>query len=244
VVPLLLGTRAALRPGHELERRHTALALPLITLLGVMIVSALLRMRLYVRYYGLTLDRFYPLVFMGWLALVLVWLALTVLRGRGRLFAVGAVASGLAILLALNVAVPDIVVARVDIARAAMVASGETPALDLRHLASLGAEAAPLAVHVVLSARPSTASLDAAGPSPELDRCTAANRLLRRWGGMGGARDARDHGWRAWNRGEAEAARVVGANAPALRAVEHDACGRVRAAAARSGRGPTAPAGK
>jgi hypothetical protein len=244
VVPVLLGTRAALRPGHALERRHTALALPLIALLGVMIVSAVLRLRLYVQYYGLTLDRFYPLVFMGWLTIVLAWLALTVLRGRGRPFAAGAVASGLAILLALNVFVPDAIVARVNVARAAAQTPSDAGALDLTHLASLGAEATPLAVAAVLAAPPSELRLDA-NTSPELARCNAATRLLTRWGPGSRARDPREEDWRRWNRGEAMATRTVGANAGALRAIQHDACGRVRAAtAARAGQRTIAPAGR
>ncbi|MGH9885731.1 MAG: DUF4153 domain-containing protein, partial [bacterium] len=68
VVPVLLGTRAALVPGRALAKRHTLLALPIVGLLGAMIVSAALRMRLYVEYFGLSTDRLYPLAFMGWLA--------------------------------------------------------------------------------------------------------------------------------------------------------------------------------
>jgi hypothetical protein len=230
-----------------MERRHTALALPLIVLLGVMILSAVLRMRLYVHYYGLTLDRFYPLVFMGWLAIVLVWLALTVLRGRGRLFVAGAVASGLAVLLALNVVVPDVVVARVNVARAVAPTSDGERRLHLMHLASLGGEAVPIAVAAVLSARPGAADLQS-DASAELDRCDAASQLLGRWGALGWNRDARDagsRGWRAWNRGEATSERVLGANVRALRAVQHDACGRGRAAARERGRRPTSvPAGR
>ncbi|MFL5605286.1 MAG: DUF4153 domain-containing protein, partial [Gemmatimonadaceae bacterium] len=67
VVPVLLGTRAALQADRAVARRHSALALPVVALLGLIIVSAMLRMKLYVHYYGLTTDRFYPLVLMGWL---------------------------------------------------------------------------------------------------------------------------------------------------------------------------------
>ena len=65
VVGVLLATRAALRPGKGLALRHTALSLPLIALLGAIIASAVMRMRLYVHYYGLTTDRLYTLVFRG-----------------------------------------------------------------------------------------------------------------------------------------------------------------------------------
>ena len=68
VVPLLLATRAALGPDASLTRRHTVMSLPIVALLGAIIVSAALRMRLYVHYYGLTTERLYALVFMGWLA--------------------------------------------------------------------------------------------------------------------------------------------------------------------------------
>ena len=98
VVPLLLATRAAARAGPALARRHTLLSLPIVALLGAIIVSAALRMRLYVHYYGLTTERLYTLVFMGWLALVLALLAATVLRGRGRAFVGGSVVSALLLL--------------------------------------------------------------------------------------------------------------------------------------------------
>ncbi len=75
VVPVLVGTRAALGPGKALARRHTLLSIPVIVLLGAIIGSAMLRMKMYVHYYGLTTDRFYPAVFMLWLATVIVWLA-------------------------------------------------------------------------------------------------------------------------------------------------------------------------
>jgi hypothetical protein len=242
VVPVLLGTRAALRPGREMERRHAALALPLIALLGVMIVSAMLRMRLYVQYYGLTLDRFYPLVFMTWLAIVLAWLALTVLRGRGRTFAAGAVVSGLAILLVLNVVVPDVVVARVNITRARAAAAGDEP-LDLSYLASLGAEAVPLAVAAVLSASPD-ARQSADALVHERQRCEGAERLLARWDPRGSRlvrQQQRGGGWRSWNRGDALAERTVAANDGALHAVQRDACSRARPTPPRPTSAPPTP---
>lgn len=246
VLPLLLVTRAALRPGPDLARRHSRLALPMVALLGVMIVSAMLRMRLYVHYYGLTLERFYPLVFMGWLAIVLAWLALTVLRGRGRTFVAGAVVSALVILALLNVVVPDLLVARVNVARAREQVRSAEPALDLPHLATLGGDAVPLAVSAVL-ATPTVPGDSAAALRQAHDRCRAASVLLRRWGPAGrvvGSREASAAPWRMWNAGVATATRVVGDNFAPLLSVRHDACARERALSPASNtRRPTAPAG-
>ena len=160
----------------SLARRHTLLSLPIVALLGAIIVSAALRMRLYVHYYGLTTERLYALVFMGWLAIVLALLAATVLRGRGRAFVGGSVISGLALLLGLHVVAPDVLVARVNLARAGS-ADATTP-LDLPYLANLGGDAVPLAVRATLAT-------PAAGARNSVDadaRCAAASRLLHRWG--------------------------------------------------------------
>jgi len=223
VVPLLLVTRAALKPDTALARRHTLLSLPVVGLLGAIIVSAALRMRLYVHYYGLTTDRLYTLVFMGWLAIVLVLLTATVLRGRGRLFVAGSAVSGLVLLAALHLVVPDLVVARVDIRRAALAPRSTEPPLDLPHIARLSGEAASLATAAVLTSKP--------GPLVDVarwneQRCEASSALLRRWGPVSRSaqRRERDGAWRWWNAGESEALRTVGANAPALRRVRHETC--------------------
>ena len=225
VVPLLLGTRAALQPGQALERRHTLLSVPLLVLLALMIVSAVLRMRLYVHYYGLTVERFDALVFMGWLALVLAWLAWTTLRGRGRMFAAGVVISGLSALALLNVASPDRIVARVNIARAAHDDAGWRPSLDLQHLASLSGEAVPLALAAVLApARPAGEPVSDA--RAKQDRCEAAERLLgRRASAREIAQRELDGGaWRHWNWGEARARALIDANVQALLDVQRASC--------------------
>jgi hypothetical protein len=220
VVPVLLVTRAALQPGRELARRHTALALPVVGLLGAIILSAVLRMKLYVHYYGLTTERFYPLVLMGWLAVVLVWLALTVLRGDGRSFVAGALITGYATLFALNVVAPDAIVARVNLERAARGAE-----LDLSHLASLSGEASELATGALLASTPTKPGL-AARYAFERDRCDAATRLLKRWGPSSEVADrvTRDGAWRFWNAGEARAVRVVRGRARELAVIRQQAC--------------------
>ena len=203
VVPLLLATRAALAPDHALARRHTLLSLPVVGLLSAIVLSAALRMRLYVHYYGLTTERLFTLVFMGWLTIVLVLLAATVLRGRGRSFVASSVISGLTLLAGLHVVVPDLVVARVNIARAASAPAGVRSELDLPHLASLSGEAIPLAVAATLAA-PMGASASVTTADANAQRCDAASRLLWEWGPV--SRAAERHrapgAWRSWNAGE------------------------------------------
>jgi hypothetical protein len=224
VVPLLVATRALLRPGLDIEKRHTMLSIPLIGLLGAMIFSAFTRMQLYVTYYGLTVERFYPMVFMIWLGVVLVWLAFTVLRGRPNSFFAGAVLSGMFTLGALNVVSPDTVVARVNIERAATTQGATRRSLDLAYLASLSGEAVPMAVRSTLAA-----------PQTELEqRCAAASTLLHTWGPVSRrAQPAKDSGgWRQWNAGTSVGVKAVGEHSAELRAIVHDACPVAKARAA------------
>jgi hypothetical protein len=205
VIPVLLATRAVTSGDDAAARRHTQMAVPMIGLVGAMVVSAAARMRLYVGFYGLTTDRFYAAVFMAWLALVLVWLGLTLLRDWGRPFVGGAVVVGLLGLGVLNVVNPDAVIARVNLARAAERSpanTNETRDVDLKYLARLSGDAAPLVVRAVL-----------AGTSVG-DRCHAAALILRDFGPASerALRLAKPAGWRAWNADAARAIAAVSAN--------------------------------
>lgn len=220
VIPVLVVSRSALAGGPTLKRRHTLLSLPAIALLGAMIASALLKLKMYVHFYGLTIDRFYPLVFMAWLAFVLIWLAATVLRGRGRAFAAGAMISGLLTLAALDLADPDLLVARVNVARAASLGPtpdpGESP-LDIAHLASLNGGAAEIA------ARAATTDV---GRADATSRCQAARTLLTRWGPASPARLRANASaaWRYWNADNARWLAVVASHTTALEAAQRQFC--------------------
>ncbi len=218
VVPLLLGIRAVIDANPAVRRRHTMLSLPLIAMLGAMMISAVLRMRLYVEYYGLTEERFYPLVFMGWLAVVLVLVTSTVLREDGRFFLAGAALTGFATLAALNVADPDVIIARVNVDRAATTLSRDAAGLDVVHLATLGGEAAEMAATAVISATKADAR----------ERCIAARELLSRWdpSSRRALRHSEPGGWRAWNAGERRGLAAIGQSSRALRAVIHATCTR------------------
>ena len=232
VLPVLLA-------GNSLLRRDTpradavfrVLSGTLLTLLAIIMYSAIARMRLYESAYGLSEDRLYATVFMGWLAIVFVWFTVTVLRGRERLFTAGVLASGWATLIALNVADPSGYVARFNIARA-----GQGKEVDVRYIARLGADAAPALVQYLARERvtapagwviPSTDSaghaltmpagsvLERADGARETadygERCEAARRLLHDWG------PAVQTDWRGWTVSRARARRIVAGSEAALR---------------------------
>ena len=163
VVPLILGTRAAIEE-EQVVRRHRRLSLLLIALLGAIMASALLRMRLYVEYFGLTTDRLYATAIMAWLAMVFAAMTLTVLRGWTRPFAAMTVISAYLTLLTLNSINPELLVARVNLGRAPAART-----VDYAYLARLSGDAMPAVVKAI----------DAAAPSA--DACKAANTLRTRW---------------------------------------------------------------
>jgi len=184
VLPVLLGTRASLRHGDAAaERRHRLLAVPLIGLVGGVMASALGRMGLYVHYYGLSTDRLFASVFMGWLAIVFAWLGLTVLRGRSRDFAAGMTVTGFLTIAMLNFANPDALVARVNIARArvAPTLSDSVLPIDYSYLASsldgdaVGYVIRALVAPPVLPATSRTRALEVRA------RCDAVKTLFTRW---------------------------------------------------------------
>ncbi len=219
VVPLLVASRMMLAQGRALAHRHTMLSLPIVALLGVMILSAALRMKLYVHYFGLSTDRLYPLVFMLWLGVVLAWLSVTVLRGWSRPFLAGVAVSGFATLVGLNVSAPDRIVAAVNIERART--STERDSLDVLYLTQIGGEAADLAVGAVLAAPAATSTIE-----QRRSRCYAVQNLLRRWGPTSSAAAdwKGDASWRTWNAGTVNALNAVQAHAARLQTIQRDEC--------------------
>jgi hypothetical protein len=215
VIPLIVGSRALVRSSWALARQHTRFALPVVALLGAILVSAALRMQLYVRYYGLSTDRFYPLVFMAWLAFVLVWLTATTLRGRARRFGPGVMLSALTVLAGVNIVSPDRVVARVNVARSQTL--GSQP-LDAAYLSTLSGEAVDWMVPAVLAdARLPVTDANAA------ERCRMLKRILWRWN------PSQRGDWRSWNAGRAHAVAVVREHTAELEVIHRDACSRADA---------------
>lgn len=149
--------------------------------------SALQRLRLYHANYGLTESRFYAMVLLVWIAAMLVWLAVTVLRGRRDLFAFGTLTSGLATIAMLFVLNPDAIVARANVAR--MVTADARVRFDVAYATSLSADAVP----VLIDALPVLAS-DV--------QCPLARHLLRSWP-PGRYRYVRSWNWSAARAGDA-----------------------------------------
>lgn len=168
---LLLLDWAARRESGSEQRSFRALAIVLLGLLGVVLLSAVHRMRIYQASYGLTELRVYTVAFMAWLAPVLGWFGLTVLAGRKERFIPGVLSLGVATILTLHLLNPDQLIARTNLER---MARGQE--FDIRHAMSLSDDAMP----VMLS------SLDAFTPEA---RCLLIKRLER----------SPDE-WRSWNR--------------------------------------------
>jgi len=223
-LPLLLGIDGLTpRTDTRARGRFRLLGRVLLVLLAAVVASALGRMGLYVRYYGLSIDRLYATAFMVWIAIVLAWLAATVLRDRARPFAAGMVVSALLVLAALHALRPDAFVARHNLARGPLAVATATGAVrerpvDLDYLASLGASAVPVVVSAVLRAPTQT-------PAQVRMRCDAAQTLLESWGSDDWLaarhperieRRARAYDWRLWNPSRQSARATVRTNEAAL----------------------------
>lgn len=186
LLPVLLGTEWLLDKSNMRNvMRFRTLSATLLMLIGLIMLSAVQRMRLYMDAYGLTQDRFYAMAFMIWIGVVLALFGATVLRGMRNRFAFGAVTTGFATLAVLNIMNPDAVIARTNLARAEAGAE-----LDLEYAAQLHADAIP--------------ELIARGPALlREDQCEVFWSAIDRWT----PREAAD--WRTWNLSRAKARRAV-----------------------------------
>jgi hypothetical protein len=171
------------------RRMFRWLAALLLALLGVVIASALQRMRLYMQHFGLTELRIYATGIILWLAVVSAWFAVTVLRGKRHAFAVGALVAGFAATFALNVLSPDALIARTNVTR---------PVVDVSYLAGLSDDAVPTLVSRIRAL-------------PSSQRAVLARRLLDR-GSAGGD-------WRSWNLARSRAAGALRSHRAQLQAL-------------------------
>lgn len=142
-------------------------------LTALVLASAVWRLALYVRTYGLTEDRLYGSAVLLWIAATVAVFALTVLRGQPNGAVFGTIIAAVTVLVALNLVNPTALIARYNLSHQ------ERRAADVKYLARLGADAVPvLATHLMKVA-------------PE-HRCELALALIRR-------HEASPRDWRGWN---------------------------------------------
>lgn len=162
VLPMLLASQWLVRKSEPRARTaFNILAVVQIGLLFVVMSSAVQRLLILTgeNGYGLTQVRFYPMVFMIWLAIVFIWFAATVLRGRRDLFAWGALWAAVVVLGIVNLMNPASFIARTNLER---VVDGRT--IDIEFNYSLSEDAmADL--------------LNGIAALPEDERCRAKVRL-------------------------------------------------------------------
>jgi hypothetical protein len=183
VVPVLLAADWLLaRRQQRDDLVFRALAGVQIGLVLAITASALYRLRLYHASYGLTEARFYAMVLLIWIGVMLLWLAATVLRGRRDIFAFGALATGLSTIALLFVINPDAIIARTNVLR--MAAADESVRFDVAYATSLSGDAVPVLI-------------DALPTLPVDVHCPLAQHLLLRWP-PDRERSIRRWNWSAW----------------------------------------------
>ncbi len=109
----------------------------LVGLVGVMLASALQRMRLYESAFGYTELRLIVFVFLGWLAVTLVWFLLTLWTRPDR-FVIGAMLAAMGFLATMNLINPDALIVGRNLAR-----YRATNDLDVTYLITLSDDAVP-----------------------------------------------------------------------------------------------------
>jgi hypothetical protein len=180
--------------------------------LGIL-ASAFQRMWLYELAYGFTRLRLYTHSFMLWLAVVLLLFIAALITARPQIFLAGGFASALVYMTMLNIASPDALIVRENIARyradpsALTVAPGNQifgpdgydQEVDLSYLVSLSSDAMPELVKAL-------PLLDAT----QHDLVAIQLESIRLELGRAEARD----GWQGWHYGRARALAALGAAAP------------------------------
>lgn len=200
VLPTLLLLDARVREvGARVAFRW--LAAVQIGLVLVIMSSAVHRMLLYTRAFGLTEARLLASAFMGWLGLVLLWVVVTVLRDRAERFLPGALLIWSMGVFALQAVNPAAVVVQVNVSRAE-----QGKGIDAAYLARLGPDAVP----------------DLVAALPRLDPLTRQEVAFRLR--SCGPRPVTD--WREWNLSRARAHAVMDENAAALQAMSEQSAAR------------------
>ncbi|MCS6818265.1 MAG: DUF4173 domain-containing protein [Blastocatellia bacterium] len=183
-LPLVYGAAFAAGPAEGRSANWLrALMAAQLGLTVLVLASAVWRLGLYVRAYGLTEDRLYGGAVLLWIAVVVMVFVPTVLRGRPAGVVLGTIVAAVVVLGVLNLVNPAALVARYNLSHQ------ERRAADVKYLARLGADAVPVLVD----------KLEEVAPE---GRCELAATLVRRYGALPGD-------WRGWNLARWRAQRSV-----------------------------------
>ncbi len=138
-LPTLLGLHALVDPQNaRLRKLYKVMASVLVVLLSLVMLSAALKMKLYMETFNLSTLRIYVSAALIWLGLVFVWFALTTLRERANYFAWGGIVLFATVVFGLNILNPDATVARLNLR------TSDQKDVDWRYLASLSSDAIPV----------------------------------------------------------------------------------------------------
>ena len=169
---LFLGLSAIVRRVSSVQRWvFSGLGISMVALVGVMLVSAYQRLRLYEEAYGFSRLRMYTHVFMIWLGLLLGVVVLLEILRRERFFALAAVVASLGFAATLTLINVDATITRQNVAR---VSQGKP--LDVAYLASLSPDAVPALV-TAFQQQPQAETRDALGAALA---CRSQNDQLTR----------------------------------------------------------------
>jgi hypothetical protein len=171
----------------ELSYRIPGALLTVLT--GVIVASALQRLRLYDQAFGITELRLLVATFLVWVALVLAWLLFVIAKDARDRFAFGAFAGGIAVLLVWAASNPAARVAEHNIGRIGE--KGRGAGYDTTYASQLSADAVPALI----------SGLD---EMPPTSRAKVERALLDQWGP-----DVPRDSWREWNLSRARAHGLV-----------------------------------
>lgn len=152
------------------------LGMVLIGLVGAVLVSAVLRLGLYLRFYGLSDDRVLALAVLVWVALVLTWFAMTVLRGARARFAPGVLVLSMLWVAAFNIVNPERRIVEVNVSRAE---AGQE--FDVAYHAQLSGDALPTLLRLADRLGPARAGELRAALTTQWEARRSERADWRRW---------------------------------------------------------------
>lgn len=174
---LFLGLSAIARRQNLFQRRtFTGLGIGMVALVGVILVSAFQRLRLYEAAYGFSRLRIYTHIFMIWLGVLLAFVVLLELLRRERFFPLVALLAVIGFAATLVLANVDATIVRQNVRRAA---AGQ--GLDVPYLATLSSDAIPALAQAYQSPTLPAGTREAAGAALVCQAYAAPKQPLAEW---------------------------------------------------------------